>query len=212
MSRQMSGQDATRNGETADAARPGHLPAMNEEHRLAAPAGAAHTLSPDTVADGVEHRLDPRYLTLQRRRGWIRAIAYPLFWLAILSGAVGLFAFRDSLIRPVYILWGVWSVIYAIWCVRRPAIAYRHAGYRLDAQGIEIREGVVWRRIINVPRSRVQHIDVSQGPFERRHGIGTLSIHTAGVSHAMVTLPGLDHERALRIRDYLLPQRGDAGV
>ena len=165
-----------------------------------------------SVADGVEHRLDPRYLVLQQRGGWLRAFVYPLFWLAIVSAAVGLFAFRDFLIRPAYIAWGIWSLGYVIWCVRRPVLAYRHAGYRLDAQGIEIREGVIWRRIINVPRSRVQHIDVSQGPFERRHGIGTLAIYTAGVSHAMVTLPGLDHERALRMRDYLLPQRGDAGV
>ena len=88
----------------------------------------------------------------------------------------------------------------------------RHASYRLDEQGIEIREGVIWRRVINVPRSRVQHIDVSQGPFERRYGIGTLAIYTAGVRHAMVALPGLDHARALRIRDFLLPERGDAGV
>ena len=166
----------------------------------------------ESVADGVEHRLDPRYLVLQRRRGWIRAITYPLFWLVIVSAAVGLFAFRDVLVPPAYALWGIWSLGYGTWCVRRPSIAYRHASYRLDEQGIEIRQGVIWRRIINVPRSRVQHIDVSQGPFERRYGIATLAIYTAGVSHAMVALPGLDHTRALRIRDYLLPQRGDAGV
>jgi membrane protein YdbS with pleckstrin-like domain len=166
----------------------------------------------DGIADGIEHRLDPRYLTLQQRRGWIRAIAYPLFWLVIVSGAVAFFAFRPFLIRPAYVAWALWSLGYAIWCVRRPVIAYRHASYRLDEHGIEIREGIIWRRVINVPRSRVQHIDVSQGPFERRHGIGTLSIYTAGVSHAMVTLPGLDHARALRIRDYLLPERGDTGV
>ena len=165
-----------------------------------------------SVADGVDHRLDPRYLVLQQRRGWIRAVAYPLFWLAIVSAAVGLFAFRDVLIGPAYMVWGVWSLGYAIWCVRRPVIAYRHASYRIDEHGIEIREGVLWRRIINVPRSRVQHIDVSQGPFERRHGIATLSIHTAGVSNSMVALPGLEHGRALRIRDYLLPERGDSGV
>ena len=165
-----------------------------------------------SVADGVEHRLDPRYLMLRKRRGWINAIVYPLIWLAIVSAAVGLFAFRDFVIRPTYALWGIWAIAYAIWCVRKPILAYRHASYRVSEHGIEIREGVIWRRVINVPRSRVQHIDVSQGPFERRHGIGTLAIYTAGVRHAMVALPGLDHARALRIRDFLLPERGDAGV
>ncbi len=67
---------------------------------------------------------------------------------------------------------------------------YRHTFYRLDAQGIEIRRGVYWRVVINVPRSRVQHTDVSQGPVERRYGLGTLVIYTAGTDHAKVDLAG----------------------
>jgi membrane protein YdbS with pleckstrin-like domain len=195
--------------------RPASLPSLPLEASAAsgtAAAQSAYSSATSSVADGVDHRLDPRYLLLQRRRGWIRAIAYPLFWLGIVTAGLGLYAFRDYVIAPTYAIWALCSLAYIIWSIRRPVIAYRHASYRLDAQGIEIREGVIWRRVINVPRSRVQHIDVSQGPFERRHGIGTLSIYTAGVSHAMVSLPGLDHGVALRIRDYLLPQRGDAGV
>ena len=45
----------------------------------------------------------------------------------------------------------------------------------------------------NVPRSRVQHTDVSQGPLERNHGLGTLVVYTAGTDHAKVELGGLDH-------------------
>ena len=62
-----------------------------------------------------------------------------------------------------------------------------------------------------MPRSRVQHIDVSQGPIERRYGLGTLVIYTAGTDHAKVVLSGLEHGRALRIREHLLPsEAGDA--
>jgi membrane protein YdbS with pleckstrin-like domain len=71
---------------------------------------------------------------------------------------------------------------------------------------------VVWRRIINVPRSRVQHIDVSQGPLQRTYALGTLVIYTAGTDHAKVELRGLSHARALRIRDHLLPSGGDDAV
>jgi membrane protein YdbS with pleckstrin-like domain len=45
-----------------------------------------------------------------------------------------------------------------------PAVHYRHVSYTLDDEGIEIRTGVWWRQVMSVPRSRVQHIDVSQGP------------------------------------------------
>jgi uncharacterized protein len=58
-----------------------------------------------------------------------------------------------------------------------------------------------------VPRSRVQHTDVSQGPLERKHGLGRLVIFTAGTQHSRVELPGLAHHTALDIRDRLLPRQ-----
>jgi membrane protein YdbS with pleckstrin-like domain len=79
----------------------------------------------------------------------------------------------------------------------------------MDDDGIEIRRGLLFRSIISVPKSRVQHTDVSQGPFERRYGLGTLQIYTAGVTYAQVPLSGLSHQRAIEIRDALLPhERG----
>src|SRR5687768_5278348 len=115
---------------------------------------------------------------------------------------------------PISLRIAVWLtlVLLAAWLSYRwPAIAYRHISYRIDAHGIEIRRGVFWRVVINVPRSRVQHIDVSQGPLERKYGLGTLVIYTAGTDHAKVELAGLEHGRALRIREHLLPsESGDA--
>jgi membrane protein YdbS with pleckstrin-like domain len=58
----------------------------------------------------------------------------------------------------------------------------------------------------------VQHTDVSQGPLERRYGLGTRVIFTAGTDHARVDLKGLDHATALAIRDHLLPRGGDDAV
>ena len=86
-----------------------------------------------------------------------------------------------------------------------PPRAYRYTSYRVDDQSIEIRRGVWFRVVINVPRSRVQHIDVSQGPIERRYDLGTLIIYTAGTEHAKVELEGLEHGRAMLIREHLLP-------
>jgi membrane protein YdbS with pleckstrin-like domain len=59
----------------------------------------------------------------------------------------------------------------------------------VDARGLEIRRGVFWRSVVNVPRSRVQHTDVSQGPLERSYGLGTLIVYTAGTDHAQVNSP-----------------------
>jgi hypothetical protein len=64
---------------------------------------------------------------------------------------------------------------------------------------------VLFRRVIFVPRSRIQHTDVNQGPIERHFGLAHLVLHTAGTESASVTLPGLDQDLAIGIRQQLVP-------
>ena len=158
----------------------------------------------DDVADGVERRLDPRQISHQQRVGWVTAafgsgIAFIVaiaVWVSSGLSLTGLAAAGGA--------WVAFSGLLAWRAQAWPAIAYRHASYKVDAQGIEIRRGVFWRTITSIPRSRVQHTDVSQGPLQRTHELGTLVVYTAGTDHARVDLPGLAHARALRIREHLL--------
>jgi len=63
-----------------------------------------------------------------------------------------------------------------------------------------------------VPRSRIQHTDVSQGPLQRPFGLATLTVHTAGTQFAAVPLSGLAKEVAEAIRDQLIGGVEDDGV
>ena len=150
--------------------------------------------------------LDPRYIPLQREVGRIVTAAFSLALVAALF----------VLLTPRRWIWclALWvaGTIAMAWLSQWwPPVEYRHMAYRVDEDGIEIRAGVYWQRIMNVPRSRVQHTDVVQGPLERRHGLGRLVIYTAGTEHSKVDLPGLEHQIALGIRDHLLPREpGDA--
>jgi uncharacterized protein len=159
--------------------------------------------------DGREYPLDPRHITVERISGWIAfgVISGPMFVgllvaniFAPLSLDVRLLMLAAWLFVAGWLAWGA-----QIW----PPIAHRYASYRVDDEVIEIKRGVVWRRVITIPRSRVQHTDVSQGPLERNYGLGTLVIFTAGTEHARVQLAGLDHRVALRIRDHLLATAED---
>jgi membrane protein YdbS with pleckstrin-like domain len=149
--------------------------------------------------------LDPRIISLQRELGW--------YWTAAVS--VGVFAASFIALGPRRWYWAVltWAVVtpvVAYFSYRWPEVDYRHTSYRTDDEGIEIRSGVIWRAVANVPRSRVQHTDVAQGPLERKYGLGTLVVYTAGTHHSRVELSGLEHQTALAIRDQLLPrQAGD---
>lgn len=168
--------------------------------------------TPPSIADGVERRLDPRVMMLDRIVGWIFTASISLGSLVALAV---LFLVADNLpgwLKALCaVLWVIFTAVLAWLSHCWPAVEHRHTSYRVDERGIEIRKGVFWRQAINVPRSRVQHTDVSQGPIERGFGLGTLVIYTAGTNHARVDLPGLEHGTALQIRDYLLPDDEDAG-
>ena len=167
--------------------------------------------APPSVADGVERSLDPRAISLDQMVGWMITGALSL---GLLIAQIVLFlAEAPASIRTFLgLLWLGGMILLGWLSYRWPQIEHGHASYKVDPQGIEIRKGVVWRRVINVPRSRVQHTDVSQGPLERNRGLGTLVIYTAGTDHARVDLGGLDHATALRIREHLVAGEGADAV
>lgn len=82
---------------------------------------------------------------------------------------------------------------------------WRAAAWKLDETGLHVRRGRMWRKEILIPRSRVQHLDIERGPIERRFGLATLTIHTAGTRLHALRQPGLRDEDAVALRDALIP-------
>ena len=169
----------------------------------------------DTVPTGVRQKLAPAAIPFERLVGWITAVAISLPLLLVVVVAW---------FRADYSPWGSW--VYGlggllwlaitsglVWlAIVWPARSYEATSYVVDQAGIEIRRGVYWRAIVTVPRSRVQHIDVLQGPLRRRFGLATLTLFTAGTEHSSVALANLAHHVALDLRDQLLPQASDDGI
>jgi membrane protein YdbS with pleckstrin-like domain len=157
--------------------------------------------------------LDPRYIPMQRIVNLMTALALIGGSLLPLAAALASARGPSGWLRVLVLLVWLLLVLALVWQgIRWPSLEYARTRYRVDDRGIEIRRGVFWRSVTNVPRSRVQHTDVSQGPLERRYGLGTLVIYTAGTDHAKVSLPGLAHEDALALRDRLTPGDGADAV
>ncbi len=132
--------------------------------------------------------------------------------IATLLIAVPAFALSPAIpflspLAPVVVIIG--GILLAWWW---PSISYRHLRFGVDETGIAIESGVIWRSRIALPRVRIQHTDVSQGPLERRYGVGTLKMYTAGSRHTKIELPGLRHEDAIALRDALLAEGAGSGV
>lgn len=82
-----------------------------------------------------------------------------------------------------------------------PARQYRHWGYDMGTDRLRIVRGYMFYRDTIVPFGRIQHIDVDQGPIDRRYDLATLTVHTAGNHNSKVALPGLRHADALHMRE-----------
>ena len=83
---------------------------------------------------------------------------------------------------------------------------WRRTLWRLDERGLQVRRGLVWRSEVLVPRSRLQHLDLERGPIERRFGLATLVVHTAGTRMHALRQSGFLDADAVALRDALLPE------
>jgi membrane protein YdbS with pleckstrin-like domain len=157
-------------------------------------------------AGDAPQRLDPRSVTVGRIGGWIFVLVLAGF---TFPWAVISFVINDGPARWLP-LPGVLAMIAGFGFLAQigPTWRYRHTWYRVDENGVEIGRGRFWQRLITVPHARVQHIDVVRGPIERRFGLATLVVYTAGHEHSEIKVEGLSHEAALGLRERLVKEKG----
>jgi membrane protein YdbS with pleckstrin-like domain len=86
-------------------------------------------------------------------------------------------------------------------------------GYAEREDDLLVRRGVLVRRVSVVPYGRMQYVDVTAGPLDRRLGLARVTLHTAAAA-SDASIPGLPAEEATRLRDRLaaLGQARQAGI
>ncbi|MEV0257969.1 PH domain-containing protein [Streptomyces sp. NPDC050732] len=121
-------------------------------------------------------------------------------WLVPLAAAVGvllgLFAgpawAAFALLPLAVVAWG-WPLLGRNW---------RSWRYAERADDLLISRGVLWREETVVPYGRMQLVEVTSGPVERRFGLASVQLHTAAAA-TDARIPGLLPEEAERLRDRL---------
>jgi len=120
-----------------------------------------------------------------------------------------------SFIAGSWMLWGIIVLgilliflLGYIW-VRK---SYQYTWYWLTDEGLYLQHGVLWRCKTLVPRNRVQHTDVAQGPLQRKFNLAKLIIYTAGTRDASVPIDGLELDVANQLREQLRQDGEDDAV
>ena len=143
-------------------------------------------------------RVSPRLATV-RRIGllvlWVPlgALLVVLLWLVD--------AWLGALAAVVALLGLAWA-----WAVVGRTV--RSWGYAERADDLLVTRGVLRRQLVVVPYGRMQFVDVTAGPLDRRFGLATVQLHTAAAA-TDASIPGLVPTEAARLRDRLAA-RGEA--
>jgi membrane protein YdbS with pleckstrin-like domain len=159
-----------------------------------------HNLSidPATLPQAKEadyHQLEPRYRL-------IRLLSSLIFWVFVLGGL----GIATWLTPPHWWKKVVWIALPLLGVLRigYQWFAFPYMQYALRERDILFRLGWLWKASTVVPFSRIQHAEVDQSFFERMYGLATLNVFTAGGSSSDLAIPGLKHERAKALRDFVL--------
>ncbi len=156
------------------------------------------------------NQLDPRVVTLWRLQGLVAVFTSWLPMYALLGwGVGGKFGFVAAAAAI-----GGFAVLLALRALIWPAFQYGAFRYAVRETDLLVEQGVIYRQTICVPRDRIQHVDTRQGWLERLFDLSRLLVYTGAGLSADGSLPGLDSEEAVRLRDELAlgGRGGDDGV
>jgi membrane protein YdbS with pleckstrin-like domain len=143
-------------------------------------------------------RVSPRLAIVRRLGlvlGWLPLTAVAVVLLGLVHVWVGLVA---AVVGLVLLGWA-WYVV---------GTTVRSWGYAERADDLLVTRGVLRRQLVVVPYGRMQFVDVTAGPLDRRFGLATVQLHTAAAA-TDATIPGLVPAEAARLRDRLAA-RGEA--
>jgi hypothetical protein len=85
--------------------------------------------------------------------------------------------------------------------------ADKHKYFALREHDISYQSGIFFQKIITQPVVRVQHIELKQGPLERKAALARLQLFSAGGAMHTFEIPGLHLEQAQRIRQFVLQHK-----
>lgn len=88
---------------------------------------------------------------------------------------------------------------------------HKRRGVALREKDIAFKRGLFWHQQTLLPFNRVQHIEIHRGPIERKLGLSSLRLYTAGGSGVDLQISGLEAERADRMKQFILEKTKNEG-
>lgn len=94
------------------------------------------------------------------------------------------------------------SILFVLFCAFFTASFYRR-NYLLREKDISYQRGVFVHSLTTVPFSRIQHVEIDEGPVSRMFKLASLSVYTAGDSSDDLEIKGIKREVAFQIKEFI---------
>ena len=128
-----------------------------------------------------------------------------LFFLILVAVFLGLYFMNriEGLKGLLFYLIAAGLVVLGILLFVMAGVFFRRKKYRLFDKNLTYQEGVLIHKETVVPFSRIQHVEIDEGPLERFFSLATLSVYTAGDSGKDLKINGLRLDKAQEIKDFI---------
>jgi putative membrane protein len=140
-------------------------------HQAIAPFARMTEIQPILRETGVDELPDPRDFVRVSRLSILRHVLGAILPLSVLALAIGLFWAPALLAVPALIAGG--GIVVVQW---------RRHRYLLREGMLFIAEGILRQRLWIMPFGKLQTVSVTRSPLQRRFGLATVEIDTAGAS------------------------------
>ena len=138
-----------------------------------------------TAFDGIE--MEPVDIRFMYRR---------IIFLSLIGLPFMLLGYFDS--KPLFLIGGILLSIYFIVI---SYYRYKKCKFGYNGKMLMIRGGLFGDKAETLPIIKLQNVEISQSPYQRRKGLANVKIYTAAGS---VIIPYVGYDRAIRLSNYLL--------
>jgi len=163
--------------------------------------------NPEVALDALPHADDLDWQSLDPAFRRHRQLSSLLLMLGLAIPLALLTVLVDLPRVPAILLGTQWFIVLAA-LLAWPIIALPKRGYVVRDKDILFRHGVIWRSVTAIPFNRIQHVETSSTPLDRKFGLATLQLFTAGGSGGDLKIDGLSARSAEQLRIFVLRKAG----
>ena len=80
---------------------------------------------------------------------------------------------------------------------------FKKRKYAVREKDISYKSGILFKKQTTVPFSRIQHLEIDEGPISRFFKLASLSVFTAGDSSDDLVIKGMSKKTALEIKEFI---------